>query len=56
MYFAGQSSTIYNVPDAFIANLAGPDAGNYLKVVAWNDGNFDVYNSRTNATKHYPVR
>jgi competence protein ComEC len=56
MYFAGQNSTVYNVPDALIANLSGPDAGNYLKVVAWNDGNFDVYNSRTNATKHYPAR
>jgi hypothetical protein len=56
MYFAGQNSTVYNVPDTFIANLSGPDAGNYLKVVAWNDGNFDVYNSRTNATKHYPAR
>lgn len=56
MYFAGQNSTVYNVPEAFIANLSGPDAGNYLKVVAWNDGNFDVYNSRTNATKHYPAR
>jgi len=56
MYFAGQNSTVYNVPDAFIANLSGPDAGNYLKVVAWNDGNFDFYNSRTNATKHYPAR
>ena len=56
MYFAGQNSTVYNVPETFIANVAGPDAGNYLKVVAWNDGNFDVYNSRTNATKHYPAR
>lgn len=56
MYFAGQNSTVYNVPDSFMANLSGPDAGNYLKVVAWNDGNFDVYNSRTNATKHYPAR
>lgn len=56
MYFAGQNSAVYNVPDSYIANLSGPDGGNYLKVVAWNDGNFDVYNSRTNATKHYPAR
>lgn len=56
MFFAGQASAVYNVADPFIANLSGPDGGNYLKVVAWNDGNFDVYNSRTNATKHYPAR
>jgi beta-lactamase superfamily II metal-dependent hydrolase len=56
LYFAGQNSGVYNVPDSFIANLSGPDAGNYLKIVAWNDGNFDVYNSRTNATKHYSAR
>jgi competence protein ComEC len=56
MWFTGQDSAVQNVGDPFIANLPGPDAGHYLKVVAWNDGNFDVYNSRTNATKHYPAR
>lgn len=56
MFFMGQNQPVYNAPDSFIANLPGSDAGNYLKVVAWNDGNFDVYNSRTNATKHYPAR
>jgi competence protein ComEC len=56
MYFGGQNSSVYNAPDAFIANPDGPDAGNYLKVVAWNDGNFDVVNSRTGAAKHYPAR
>jgi competence protein ComEC len=56
LWFAGQDSAVYNVGDSFIANLPGPDAGHYLEVVAWNDGNFDVYNSRTNATKHYAAR
>jgi competence protein ComEC len=56
MWFAGQDSTVHNVADPFIANLPGTDAGHYLKVIAWNDGNFDVYNSRTNATRHYPAR
>jgi competence protein ComEC len=55
-FFMGGNSSVFNVADPFIANLNGPDSGNYLKVVAWNDGNFDVYNSRTNATKHYAVR
>ena len=45
-----------NVPDAFIANLAGPDAGNYVKVTAWPDGSFEVFNSRTQAEKKYAAR
>jgi competence protein ComEC len=56
MWFAGQDSAVHNVADPFIANLPGSDAGHYFKIVAWNDGNFDVYNSRTNATKHYAAR
>jgi competence protein ComEC len=56
MWFGGQNSSVYNVADSFIANLPGPDVGHYLKVVAWNDGNFDLYNSRTNASKHYAAR
>lgn len=55
-FIFGSDAFVHNVPDSFIANLPGSDAGNYLKVIAWNDGNFDVYNSRTNATKHYPAR
>jgi len=45
-----------NVSDAFIANLAGSDAGNYLKVTAWPDGSFEVFNARTQAEKKYPAR
>ena len=45
-----------NVADAYIANLSGPDAGNYLKIKAWPDGRFEVFNARTQATKEYPAR
>jgi competence protein ComEC len=55
-FIFGSDAFVRNVPDSFIANLPGADAGNFLKIVAWNDGNFDVYNSRTNAAKHYPAR
>ncbi len=44
-----------NVADAYIANLPGPDAGNYLKLTAWPDGKFEVFNARTGATKSYPA-
>ncbi len=47
---------VHNVLDRFIANLAGADTGHYLKVAVWSDGSFDVVNSRTGATKHYPAR
>ena len=47
---------VHNVPDQFIANLSGPDTGNYIKVLAWPDGHFEVVNSRTGTTKQYPVR
>jgi hypothetical protein len=28
--------------EPFIANLPGPDAGNFLKVTAWENGSFEV--------------
>jgi len=45
-----------NVSDAFIANLSGPDGGNYLKLTAWPDGKFEVFNARTSETKKYPAK
>jgi len=54
LHFANQGGAEHNVADTFIANPAGPtDAGNYLKLAAWPDGNFEVYNPRTQATKKY---
>jgi competence protein ComEC len=53
LHFSEEGGAAHNVADAFIANLSGPDAGNYLKLSAWPDGKFEVLNSRTQATKHY---
>ena len=55
LHFAGATGA-HNVTDAFIANLAGPDGGHYLKVTARKDGSFEVYNARTNETKKYAAR
>jgi competence protein ComEC len=44
------------VAAAFVANLQGPDAGNYLKVTASADGSFEVFNSRTRETKKYAAK
>ena len=54
LHYAKASGEAHNVAPQFIANLmGGADAGNYLKLTASPDGNIDVYNSRTKATKHY---
>ena len=53
LHYANEGGSDHNVADSFIANVRGPDAGNYLKLTAWADGNFDVFNSRTKQTKHY---
>ena len=55
LHFSKEGGTEHNVADPFVANVVGPDAGNYLKVTAWKDGNFEVFNSKTNTSKHYPA-
>jgi competence protein ComEC len=52
LHFSEQGGAL-NVAEAYIANLSGPDAGNYLKLTAWPDSTFEVFNSRTKTTKHY---
>ncbi len=53
LHFSDEGGAAHNATDPFIANTAGLDAGNYLKLTAWADGNFEVFNSRTSQTKHY---
>jgi len=53
LHFSEQAGKSHNVADDFIANLAGPDAGNDLELTAWPDGSFEVFNSRTQKTKRY---
>jgi hypothetical protein len=56
LHFSEEGGAAHNVATEFIANPAGPDAGNYLELTAWPDGSFDVFNSRTANSKHYPAR
>ena len=53
LHFSDEGGAAHNTAGPFIANPAGPDAGHYLKLTAWVDGNFEVFNSRTKQTKHY---
>jgi competence protein ComEC len=56
LHFADAGGAAHNVAEEFIANPDGPDAGNYLEVIAHTDGSFAVFNSRTGKTKEYAAR
>ncbi len=53
LHFSSDGGAAHNSAEAFIANPAGPDAGNYLKLSVWADGSLEVFNSRTQTSKHY---
>jgi len=53
LHYSKEGGADHNVPETFLANLAGTDPGNYLKLSAWPDGHFEIFNSRTQSTKRY---
>lgn len=56
LHFSEEGGATHNVAPEFIANLEGPDNANYLELTAWPDGNFEVFNSRTQNSKKYRAR
>jgi competence protein ComEC len=56
LHYSDVGGSAHNVPAEFIAKVEGPDAGKYLKLTAWPDGKFEVFNSRTQQTKQYPAK
>jgi competence protein ComEC len=56
LHFSEEGGEAHNAAPEFIANLQGPDAGNYLKLTAEKDGRFEMFNSRTNRMKSYAAR
>jgi competence protein ComEC len=54
LHTAEDSDAAHNSPAPVIANLKGSPDGAYLKVSAYPDGSFSVFNSRTGQTKQYP--
>jgi competence protein ComEC len=56
LHYSEEGGPTHNVAARQIANLQGPDTGNYLKVTALEDGRFEVFNSRDGATKAYPPK
>ena len=55
LHFSDEGGAAHNASPELIANLPGPDAGNLLKLTAWQDGAFDVFNSRTSQSRRYPA-
>lgn len=52
LHYAADSDKAHNTRDDLIANTGDAD-GNYIKVVAHQDGSFDVTNSRNKFSQHY---
>jgi competence protein ComEC len=55
LHFSEEGGPTHNVAPEFIANLKGPDSGNDLELTVWPDGNFEVFNSRTQNSKKYLI-
>ena len=53
LHYSEEGGAAHNTAAEFIANLQGPDAGNYLKLAAQPDGSFAVFNLRTKESKQY---
>lgn len=56
LHFADAGGKEHNVADAYIANVNEGDTGFYLKVIAHEDGSFEVYNPRNKFLKQYQAK
>ncbi len=54
LHWSEEGGKHHNSRPQFLANLAGPDTGYYLKLTANPDGGFEILNARTGKTAHYP--
>ena len=55
LHYADNSGE-HNTAPEYIANLQGPDGGNYIEVAAKRNGSFSILNSRTNTAKNYAAK
>lgn len=56
LHYSEEGGPTHNVAERQIANLQGADTGHYLKVTALENGRFEIFNSRNEATKVYPAK
>jgi unsaturated rhamnogalacturonyl hydrolase len=54
VHYAADSDKAHNSPENVIANINEASDGNYINVVALQDGSFTVTNSRNGYSKNYP--
>jgi competence protein ComEC len=55
LHYSQEAGDAHNAPAESIANLQGPDAGNYLKLTVDPNDDFEVFNSRTKEVKQFAV-
>jgi competence protein ComEC len=55
LHYSEEGGETHNTSAEFIANTSGVD-GNFLKLTASPGGSFDIFNSRTKATRSYPAK
>jgi beta-lactamase superfamily II metal-dependent hydrolase len=53
LHFSEEAGAEHNTGSQFIANLQGPDAGNFLKITAQSNRTFTIFNSRTSKSAYY---
>jgi competence protein ComEC len=56
LHYSEEGGAKHNVDAAHIANVQGPDTGNYLKVNAFADGKIEVINERNSVKKDYAAK
>ncbi len=53
LHWSEEGGAVHNSSPEFLANLDGPDTGNYLKITARANGSFEILNSRTSKADSY---
>ncbi len=53
LHFADAAGAEHNAQDPYLANVNEADTGRYLKVTAYADGKFEVFNPRNKFSKNY---
>lgn len=56
LHFSEEGGIAHNTKAAYIANIQGPDTGNYIELTASPNGSFGIFNERTKQTKDYAAR
>ena len=53
LHYSDEGGQAHNSAEALIANIPGPDGGNYLKATVGPQGSIEIYNARTQSSKQY---